>query len=113
MMTWTRIRIRASFLWGTCRALFSQCGETAVDSSPIKVLADNPVGQLPQFISIVIQIVAMVKQQLRELRQHLPQRVFVLQLHKCPWAAAVLEWPTSFPCDAEGILLRGIKGKNL
>ncbi len=36
-----------------------------------------------------------------------------MQFHKCPRAAAVLEWPAPFPRDAEWIPLRGIKGDNL
>src|SRR5438132_189 len=84
-----------------------------VDGSPIKVLADNPVGQASEFILVIIQIVAVVKQQLCKLRQDFPQGILVLPLHKCPRAAAVLEWPASFPCDAEGILLRWVKRENL
>src|SRR5207245_2954184 len=72
-----------------------------------------PIGQLLEFISIVIQIVAVVKEQLRKLRQDFPQRVLVLQLHKCPGAAAVLDWPASFPCYADGITLRWVKRENL
>ena len=107
MSTCTRIRIGASFL--SCL----DSGQAMVDCSSIKVLADNPVGQASEFILVIIQIVTMVKQQLCKLRQDLSQGVLVLQFHKCPRAAAVLEWPASFPCDAEGILLLGIKGQNL
>jgi hypothetical protein len=87
--------MRASFLSCLSSAIFSQ---TAVDCWPIKVLADNLVGQTPEFAMVVVQVVTMVKQHLRKLWQDLPQRIFVLQLHKCPRAAAVLDWPASFPC---------------
>src|SRR6266516_1455545 len=110
MMTCIRIRMRASFLSCLASIIFSQA---IVDGSPIKVLANDPVGEPPELILIVIQIVIVVKQQLCKLRQDFPQRVFVLQFHKCPRAAAVLDRPASFPRYADGILLRGIKGKNL
>ncbi len=38
--------------------------------------------------------------------------MLVLQFHKCP-RAAVLDWPASFPCYTEGIILRRVKRKNL
>src|SRR5690242_11491855 len=110
MMTCTRIRMRASFLTCLASIIFSQA---MVDGSPIKVLADNPIGQASELALLVVQIVTVVKQQLCKLRQDFPQKVLVLQFHKCPRAATLLDRPTSFPCDAEGIPLRGIKGKNL
>jgi len=84
-----------------------------IDCSPIKVLANNPVGQAPELILVIIQIVTVVKQQLCKLWQDFPQGVLVLQFHKCPRTTTILDWPTSFACYAEGIALRGIKGKNL
>src|SRR5258708_5956351 len=107
MRTCTRIRIRASFL--SCLA----SSQAMVDGSPIKVLADNPVGQASELILVIIQIVTMVKQKLCKLRQDLPQGVLVLQFHKGLGAAAVLDWPASFPCDAEGIPLRRVKREKL
>jgi hypothetical protein len=62
---------------------------------------------------VIIQIVTMVKEKLCKLRQDFPQRILILQRHKCPRAAAVLDWPTSFPCDAERITLRRVKKENL
>src|SRR6266700_6365844 len=107
MSTCTRIRIRASFL--SCL----DSSQAKVDRSPIKVLADHPVGQASKFILVIIQIVTMVKQKLCKLWQNLPEGVLVLQLHKCPRATTILDWPTSFPCYAEGITLRRVKRENL
>src|SRR5713101_4827878 len=103
-------KVAASFLSCLSSAIFSQM---AVDCSPIKVLADNPVGQTPEFALVVVQVVTMVKQKLRKLRQDLPQGVLILQLHKCPGAAAVLDWPASFPRYAEGVAFRRVKRENL
>src|SRR5215471_18643851 len=107
MSTCTWIRIRASF--HSCL----NNGQAMVDGSPSKVLANDPVGKPPELILIVIQIVAVIKEKLRKLRQDFPQRVLVLQFHKCPRAAAVLDWPASFPCHAEGVTLRRVKRENL
>src|SRR5437879_3109061 len=106
MSTCIRIRMRASFLSCLSSAIFSQA---MVDGSPITVLGDNPVGQASEFILVIIQIVLVIKQQLCKLRQDLPEGILVLQLHKCPGTAAVLEWPAPFPCNANGVLLGGIE----
>src|SRR5712692_6216543 len=102
MSTCTRIRISASFL--SCL----DSGQAMVDGSPIKVLANNPVGQASELVLGIIQIVTVVKQKLCKLRQDFPQGILVLQFHKCPRAATLLDWPASFPCYTDGIMLRGI-----
>jgi hypothetical protein len=75
-------------------AMFSQ---TAIDGLPIKILTDHPIGQASEFILVIVQVVTVVKQQLRKLQQDFPQRIFILQLHKCPRATTILDWPASFP----------------
>jgi hypothetical protein len=84
-----------------------------VDCSPIKVLADNPISQLSQLISIVIQVVTVVKQKLRKLRQDFPQRVLVLQCHECESAATLFDGPTAFARHTHGITFRRVKRENL
>src|SRR5947209_426724 len=77
------------------------------------MLVDDPVAQPSKFILIVVQYIAMIKQQLRELRSHFKEGMLVSQRHERPGATAILKWGSSFPCYTNGVVLCGIKGKDL
>src|SRR6266699_2399373 len=110
MSTCTRIRMGASFLSCLPNNPFSQA---AIDSLPIKVLADHPVGQASEFLLVIVQIIVVLKQKLRKLGQDFPLGILVLQLHERPWSTTILDGPTAFACCAERITLLWVKGENL
>ncbi len=80
---------------------------------PIKVLTDDPVTQPPKLLSIVVQFVAVLKQQLRKLRRDFKEGMLVSQRHKRPRATAILKWGPSFPRRTDGVKLCRFQGQNL
>src|SRR6266849_6313501 len=108
MSTCTRIRMSVSLLSRLPSTIFSQA---AIDSLPIKVLTDHPVGQASEFILVIIQIIVVVKQKLRKLGQDFPLRILVLQLHERPWSTTVLNGISPFACCADWITLLWVKGE--
>jgi hypothetical protein len=62
---------------------------------------------------MVVQVITVIEQELRKLRQNFPQGIRILQFHEGQWAATVLEGSASLACGADGILFRGVKRKDL
>ncbi len=77
------------------------------------MLVDDPVAQLSKFILIVVKFIVVIKQQLSELRSHFKEGMLVSQRHERPGATTILKWGSSFPCYTNGVVLCGIKGKDL
>jgi hypothetical protein len=102
--------MRASLLFSPPGRIFSQA---TIDGLWMKRFAGDPVGEASELLLVILQVILVLKQELRKPRQDFPLRMVVLQLHERPGATTVFKGSTPFARSTHGIRLCRIKRKNL